>query len=389
MKFAAATGSGPGRIRALNRRAVLAHIRRYGPTSRTALGSALELSAAGVSSVVSELISDGLLRDAEAGPGVNRLGRPVALLELAPAAAYTFGLVLRPEAGKVRIESAWADYAGRVRVTPNPLTHDLDELQVVVAGVLAALQHLQESVPDIGSVAGLTIGTPGVVENEHIHIAPQLPVIEGDAFLAALRGRLVYSFELENDVNLAAFSELHQQPRLRDSSFAYLFIGSGVGAGLALRGQPWASHGWAGEIGQLRITRAAGRRESFEELLSTDTLAAKLEALGLPRDGFDELAKAIEARNRRTLRLIDTYAAHLCDLIQVLNAVLDLDEVILDFPSEILLQQLLPRVRHLIAESPLKVAISTPAMAHNAAVSGAALSSLHRALSKLEQRAER
>jgi hypothetical protein len=42
-----------------------------------------------VSSVVNELINDGLLQEAEATPVEGRLGRPVVLLELVPSAAYT------------------------------------------------------------------------------------------------------------------------------------------------------------------------------------------------------------------------------------------------------------------------------------------------------------
>jgi predicted NBD/HSP70 family sugar kinase len=349
---------------------------------------ALGLSAAGVSSVVNELINDGLLQEAEATPVEGRLGRPVVLLELVPSAAYTLGLLLRPEAGKVRIETAWADYAGRVHVLPNPPAFALDSVHSIVSGVRSTLRTLEGAVPDVARIAALTIGTPGVYENDWIRIAPRLRAIEGDEFVAAMRDEVPYPIEFMNDVNLGALSELDQQPRLRELTFAYLFIGSGVGAGLAIQGRLWVGRGQAGEVGQLRITRGGGRRESFEELLSMDTLAEKLERIGLPRDGLDRLAVAAKARDRRALRLVNRYSSDLCDVIQVLEAVLDLDEVILDFPSIPLLDCLRPQVEALIADSPLPVAITTPAMAQSAAVCGAALSSLQLALRKIEQRSK-
>jgi hypothetical protein len=85
---------------------------------------------------------------------------------------------------------------------------------------------------------------------------------------------------------------------------------------------------------------------------------------------------------------VNRYSSDLCDVIQVLEAVLDLDEVILDFPSIPLLDCLRPQVEALIADSPLPVAITTPAMAQSAAVCGAALSSLQLALRKIEQRSK-
>lgn len=383
------TASGPGRIRQLNRQAVLNHIRRHGPNSRSALIPALGLSAAAVSSVVTELLEDGLLREAEAPPPGGRLGRPVSLLELDPGAACALGLVLRPGGGRVRVEAAWADYAGAVTVAPRAPPEAAD-LQAIVAGICRAVSALEAAVPDPRRIAAVTVGIPGVVEDEQVRIAPRLPAIEGEGLVSELRRRIPYALHFQNDVNLAAMAELHQQPRLRELAFAYLFIAAGVGAGIAIRGQLWTGGGWAGEVGQLRITRARGRRESFEELLGTDSaLAAGLEALGLPRDGLDDLVLAVDARDRGALRLLDDYAAALGDLIQVLNAVLGLDEVIVDFPADALFERLRPRIEVQMADSPLRVAVSTPAVGHSAGIRGAALMALERALETVDQRAGR
>ena len=108
------TASGPGRIRQQNRRAVLEHLRYHGDAPRSALGSALGLSPAAVSSVTNELLDDGLLVEPSTAPTGRRQGRPVTPLSLNPEAACAMGLLLRPSLDHLSIETAWVDYAGQI-----------------------------------------------------------------------------------------------------------------------------------------------------------------------------------------------------------------------------------------------------------------------------------
>lgn len=382
--------SGPGRIRQLNRDAVLRHIRLHGPASRTTLIRALNLSGAAVSSLVSELIADNLLRPVESAPTTGRLGRPVSLLELCPEAAYTLGLVLRPAAGRVRVEAAWADYAGGVEVVSPVVVDNADDIEAITAGVHQALSRLESSVPDRDRINAVAVGIPGVVDVGHrVPIAPRLRCIEGEGFIDRLRARVPYAMSFQNDINLAAMAELYQQPRLRTRNFAYLFIATGVGAGIGLRGQIWAGRGWAGEVGQLRLAGSRGRRVSFEERLGTDArLADEIERLGLPRGDLDGLASRLDTGDRAARRVLERYSAALMDLVEVLNAVLDLDEIIVDFPSDALLSHLMPYAERATAEGPLAVTVSQPSVGHSAAVRGAALAALGHSLGSVQRREE-
>jgi len=385
---AGARSSGPGRIRQLNREAVLRFIRLNGPSARTTLIHALDLSAAAVSSLVSELLRDALLLEAEGSATHGRQGRPVSLLRLNPRAAYALGIVLRPHAGGVAVETAWADYAGGLAAGPTVQVRSSESAQPVIDGVCDAVAALEREAPDAERITALAVGIPGVVDDGGcIQIAPRLPVIAGTELIERLSARLPYALSFHNDINLAVIAELHQQPRLRDIGFAYLFIATGVGAGIGLRGRLWSGNGWAGEVGQLRITRARGRRESFEELLGIENeLARQIGKLGLRGNGLGDLVAAADAGDRRALRVIRGYAESLCDLIQVLNAVLDLDEVIVDFPCRALLERLLPRVQTIMAASALKVAVAEPSIGHAAGVRGAALAALDESLGRLQRR---
>lgn len=380
--------SGPTRIRNLNRRAALAYIRHEGPNSRSALGPALSLSGAAVSSLVNDLLEDGLLQESEATTRDGRQGRPISLLSLNPAAAYSLGIVLRPTKDSTELGMAWADYTGHSTALPDLQVTPHQDLAALINNVKTAIKRLEKVTPDADRIVGLTIAIPGVVENDTIPMAPKLPCIEGAEFIEAVRQLTHYPVSFQNDVNLAATSELYQQPRLRELSFAYLYLYSGVGSGFALQGKILSgSGGWAGEIGPLHINKRDPNSTSFEHLLSTDgSLADLLESLGHPRQALDILADYIDQRNPQVLEVVDLYCEHICDAINLLNSVLDLDEVLIDFRSDKLFQRLRPRLEILLQSARRQPVISTPVMGSEASLNGAALAALNLALPTLESR---
>ena len=167
--------SGPGRIRQLNRTAVLAHIRLNGKNSRLQIGKELGLSAAAITSVVGELLDEGLLIKSEIiNDKINTKtqGRPISNLELNPNKACVFGILLRPAINKCVIESAWADYAGQVFTLSKTIVVDTDHYQSIINGIDEAILNLKDQIPIESQVHGLSIGIPGVVENQTIPIAP-------------------------------------------------------------------------------------------------------------------------------------------------------------------------------------------------------------------------
>ena len=380
--------AGPARIRALNRKAVLSYIRKNGPISRSGLIPALDLSAAAVSSVTNELVEGGLLRPAEPGVASEYAsrGRPKSPLELNPDAVYAVGLRLHPVGRQCRIQRAWIDYAGHIERLPAQVFNDYHNTDGVIDAILAALSSVEQSVPDRHKILAATIAIPGPTSQNEVLIAPSLRAIEGRSFAPAIAHQANYPISLLNDVNLAVLSELHLQPRLKQLNFSYLYIGLGVGAGVGLDGSLWSGNGWAGEVGHLRISRNGDEPpKSFEEMLSTDgAFVDESNRLGLAHDDLDGIAQADIDNNQRTSAVLDDYAIILCELVLVISSVLGLDEVIIDFPSELLFSRLQSRFKNLLAKQPLQLAISSPVKGNGAAVRGAALAALDLAIDQVE-----
>jgi hypothetical protein len=86
------------------------------------------------------------------------------------------------------------------------------------------------------------------------------------------------------------------------------------------------------------------------------------------------------------LEAVDLYCEHICDAINLLNSVLDLDEVLIDFRSDKLFQRLRPRLEILLQSARRQPVISTPVMGSEASLNGAALTALNLALPNLESR---
>jgi predicted NBD/HSP70 family sugar kinase len=380
--------AGPARIRALNRKAVLNYIRKNGPISRSGLIPALDLSAAAVSSVTNELVEGGLLRPAEPGVASEYAsrGRPKSPLELNPDAVYAIGLRLHPVDRQCRIQRAWINYAGHIERLPAQVFNDYHNTDGVIDAILAALSSVEQSVPDRHKILAATIAIPGPISQNEVLIAPSLRAIEGRSFAPAIAHQANYPISLLNDVNLAVLSELHLQPRLKQLNFSYLYIGLGVGAGVGLDGSLWSGNGWAGEVGHLRISRNGDEPpKSFEEMLSTDgAFVDESNRLGLAHDDLDGIAQADIDNNKGTSSALDDYARTLFELVLVISSVLGLDEVIIDFPSELLFSRLQFRFNKSLAKQPFQLAISSPVEGNGAAVRGAALAALDLAIDQVE-----
>ena len=105
-----------------------------------------------------------------------------------------------------------------------------------------------------GDLAGVGVGSPGVIEAGNVTSARNLPGWEGSFPLAkTLEKSFGCEVQVGNDVQVATDAEFKLGAGRLYQSLLGVFWGTGVGGGLILDGKPWTGRGGAGEIGHVVV----------------------------------------------------------------------------------------------------------------------------------------
>jgi predicted NBD/HSP70 family sugar kinase len=248
----------PQLIRALNEQLLLGHIRQVGPCSRADLARISGLSKPTVSQALANVERSGLVRIAGQRTGVP--GRSALLYEIRPDAGFVLGL----DIGHHYLRGALADLTGEIRAK-----HSARTKAASVRGRVAELIGLADSLCEDAGVARneitqTVIGSPGVYDPRRgaMALTGGLAGLARPAVLAGLREAFGPELVLENDVDAAALAEQALGHGREFSSFAFVWIGSGIGLGLVLDGRLHrGAHGVAGEIAYMPISEPQGADE--------------------------------------------------------------------------------------------------------------------------------
>jgi predicted NBD/HSP70 family sugar kinase len=247
--------------------------------SRLELAERTGLTPQAVSKIVARLRAEGMAT--EAGRRASTGGKPRTLLRLVPGARYAVGLHLDRD----EMTAVLADLTGeRVAVRTAPFDLGADPASVLDA-VAARVRRLLAGV-DGRAVLGAGVAVPGPLDHRSgvLHRVTGFPQWGGFPLRAALAGRLGVPVTLDKDTNAAALAVLElpdtppkdtppsapttpqppanptdAHPAAHESarqlaapigSFAYLHLGTGLGAGLVLDGAVYRGpRTGAGEFG--------------------------------------------------------------------------------------------------------------------------------------------
>lgn len=167
----------------------------------------------------------------------------------------------------------------------------------VVADTVGSVRELRaEAGFDLDDVLGVGVGIPGLVDTTRGRVLHAVNLGVESLDLAALAGaELGVPVAVENDVNAAAIGAAALHAADRDTSMAYLNLGTGVAAGIVMGGALWrGARGTAGEVGHISVDPAGrlctcGQRGCIETLCGGGALARAWGRPGaLPvRDIFD------------------------------------------------------------------------------------------------------
>src|SRR5260221_8670912 len=242
-------------IRDLNEQLLLSPIRQVGPCSRAALARISGLSKPTVSQALASVERSGLVRIAGQRTGVP--GRSARLYEIGPDAGFVLGL----DIGHHYLRGALADLTGEIRAKHSARTRASS-----ASGRGAELIRLADTLCAGAGVARdaitqTVIGSPGVYDPRRgaMALTGGLAGLSRPAVLAGLREAFGTDLVLENDVDAAALAEQARGHGREFASFAFVWIGSGIGLGLVLDGRLHrGAHGVAGEIAYMPISEPQG-----------------------------------------------------------------------------------------------------------------------------------
>jgi predicted NBD/HSP70 family sugar kinase len=350
-----ASESASGGVRERNTEAVLECLRANRPASRTDLALRTGLSKPTVAGALRDLEAGGLVR--EYGRTTGRRGPSASLYDMVTDSVLVLGI----DIGAHYIRAVLAD------LDAQPLQELALHLPRPTAdAVMENLRAVRKEVDTyVSRIELAVVGSPGVIDpvTGRVSAAPNIDGWDGIVAERLLGDTLGLPVRVENDVNLAALGEHNAGAGHNSNSFAYLNIGSGLGAGLILNGHLHRGHrGAAGEVGFLPVGNDPFDPESraqggpMEARLSSHALVAVAEHLTATKPSVhtgpvdveslfaaaataDSLGRAVVAHAAR--------ATAIC--IAGLTAVVDLELVLLGGGIGTNSQLLLPDVREATA----------------------------------------
>lgn len=289
---------------------ILSLIRKQGTASRAQLAKQTGLSRTTVSSVVNDLLEEGICR--EIGLEPSNGGRPAIMIALNPNARYAVGVNI--EGRTIR--------AGLVDLKASALSLQEREIdcrntRAMLDSVAAAIQEVMSDAPR-EKVIGVGIGVTGLVDSETgtVIVASHLGLSDFP-FRRALAEALPFSVPIliDNDANAAALGERYYGAGRGFDNLVYIEFGTGIGAGIIIDGRIYAgAHGIAGEFGHIKLRKggpkcACGARGCLEALAGGRAIVAEAlrETNNLQRSLIWRLADGDESKV--TLRIILEAAA--------------------------------------------------------------------------------
>ncbi|MEE4543128.1 ROK family transcriptional regulator [Streptomyces sp. V4-01] len=244
-------GTNLPRVGDYNQAVVLDAIRTAGPVSRVELAPLTGLTSQTVSNVVRRLLAAGLVSESGFAPSSG--GKRRTLLSPRPDGAYAVGIQLDPDAAVIVV----VDLAGEVLDSRRVRLPDPGDPAAVVARVAGAAQRLTARTRvDPARVLGTGIAAPGPIDG------PAGAVVKPPNFAGWGRVPLLGLFAeatgmpvaMDNDATAAAIGERWIGGRQRAGSFLFIYLGTGVGAGIVLNNTVLrGDSGNAGEFGHMAV----------------------------------------------------------------------------------------------------------------------------------------
>ncbi len=317
-------------------RRILGLLSRRGPSTHSTLVAHTNLAQQSISRLVAGLIERGMVQEGER-VRESRRGYPSTRVQLAPDHCFSVGVAIMANAVAVQL----LDFAGTAHGVRNalfasvPLAGTMDWIEASITALLTAKGLSTRRLAGIGiSISGSLIG-PGKGFNTPFYLDDWAQIDLERLFTA----RFGLPALADNDGNAAALAESMVGVGRWASSFAYVYIGAGVGGGLVLNGELW--RGRMGNAGEF----AGGLPANIYPFPNLELLR---QLVGKQGPAFTSVEAMVEAFDPGWTAIED-WIVRVADSMSIIasnaSAILDLEAIVLGgrMPTA-LAERLIPRV---------------------------------------------
>jgi predicted NBD/HSP70 family sugar kinase len=317
-------------MRRSNLALVLRHLRDAGPRSRATVALDTGLNRGTVSSLVTELIDRGLVREGDVQRG-GSVGRPGQTVELDGRGIGGIGVEINVDYVTALVLDLTDAVVFERRVA-------LDVQALTPAEVLDAVTDLAgKALADCAgrdiTPVGMTVAIPALVDTEDgvVAFAPNLHWTDV-AVTSVLTPKLGLPIQVDNDANLAALGEYAMGSEAGTADLVYLTGETGVGGGVMVDGRLLrGAAGFSGEIGHMPLNPGGdlcgcGRRGCWETMVG---LAALLRMAATPDDPVCDPSLDLEQRLAMLSRRADDGDTRTRDALTLVGEALGLGASIL------------------------------------------------------------
>jgi predicted NBD/HSP70 family sugar kinase len=298
-----------------NQRVALQSIRIGLAKTKQEVATYTGLTVPAITNIANRLIEEGLI--IEAGKLHGARGQPAMTFTVNPDGCYSIGLNIDRD----HVTIVLLDLAGKVRARASReiAFASPDQVAEFFEQHRKAFRRLKGVQAD--RIIGMGVAVPDDLAKGDL---PHRPLDYEAWNTVDIRALLSHGHDwpimVENDAAAAALGELHFGHGMRNPSFFYMLVSSGLGGGLVVDGEYFrGAHGRSGELGFLPV--GASGSATLEDFVSLSSLN---EALGdlAPTDPA-ALADLPPEGRARVDAWLDVAAERLCDPLVAISCLID------------------------------------------------------------------
>jgi predicted NBD/HSP70 family sugar kinase len=351
-----------GALRHLNQERLVEFLLAHGPSTQAELARGTGLSTATVSNIVRDMATKGVV----ATTPVTSSGRRALLVQLTDTGDIAVGVDFGRRHIRIVLTTLGYNVIAEEQVSLEPgydVVSAVGEASTLLDRMLAEGGHDRESVLAVG------VGIPGPIDRRTGTVLQGAILPE---WVGITRRELedVFGFPVvvDNDANLGALAEVTWGANRGERNLIFVKIGTGIGAGLILNGQPY--YGFLGITGELGHTPVAehgvicrcGNRGCLETVASTSVM---LESLGRGGGGAASTADILRrglAHEPAVLRVVSDAGMAVGQAIGNIANVINPELVLIGGPLVGLGDALLDPIRRGIQHNALPIIAGTTAV---------------------------